>query len=380
MYGIMNDQDLVTWLMSNAGPVIRLRTASEVISCGKKEKAKLTEQATANPVVRNWLTYLANGHTWHGAEKAHLENSTLKLADLGIKRGNAQLDSLMSKHILRLKQQWQESQQTMNSDIILCSSCLAFSGHGNEPVVQKVIGDVLRRLVETARRTDFRFYVDQRHRHDIPHLYKGKPIIKPDYCSGGLKLPKIMDLYALKGMVSTGTPSDSEEIDCVLRFVLDTRYQALSPGHGYFESSDGRWFHAGWAANVPGYFGFDFDDWAAGFTPSESYSSDARRNEFRNKGRWGIPHSLVQRVELLSVFPYARKHRWFKHCLEHLEAFRTEKGTYRFPKEYLLEKSSGYWVTGAYMRCETGKPRIGMELDSTFRMMVIKKNADMLRI
>ena len=53
---------------------------------------------------------------------------------------------------------------------------------------------------------------------------------------------------------------------------------------------------------------------------------------------------------------------------------RTPRGTYHFPARYLREQPSGYWVQGAYMRLqENRRARLSLELESTFRMLKIKR-------
>jgi hypothetical protein len=42
----------------------------------------------------------------------------------------------------------------------------------------------------------------------------------------------------------------------------------------------------------------------------------------------------------MSNFKIARKSKWYINCLNYVEQFRTEKGTYIFPKEYLDGKNS----------------------------------------
>ena len=76
----------------------------------------------------------------------------------------------------------------------------------------------------------------------------------------------------------------------------------------------------------------------------------------------------------MAHFPIAVRSAWFRRSLDHLESFRTDEGAYRFPAAYLREQSSGYWVTGAYMRVEENRRRrVALTLDSTFRMCKIKQ-------
>jgi hypothetical protein len=78
---------------------------------------------------------------------------------------------------------------------------------------------------------------------------------------------------------------------------------------------------------------------------------------------------------MMTRFPTTHDHRWIKESLEHLEGFQQEDGTYRFPGRYLREQKSGYWVTGAYTRMdENRRNRKSLTVESTFRMLSIKKN------
>jgi hypothetical protein len=87
-------------------------------------------------------------------------------------------------------------------------------------------------------------------------------------------------------------------------------------------------------------------------------------------------YMYVQRLELMAHFAVARRSIWFQDCLRHLSGFQTDRGTYHLPAGYLRESSSGYWVTGAYMRLEENRRvRQSLDLDSTFRMCVIENLA-----
>jgi hypothetical protein len=53
---------------------------------------------------------------------------------------------------------------------------------------------------------------------------------------------------------------------------------------------------------------------------------------------------LLRALLLLAHFPTARTHPWFQQALSHLENYRTPDGTYAFPRDYLTEAPSGYWI------------------------------------
>ncbi|HUT18793.1 MAG TPA: hypothetical protein VM366_06500, partial [Anaerolineae bacterium] len=110
-----------------------------------------------------------------------------------------------------------------------------------------------------------------------------------------------------------------------------------------------RYYSIGWSVHLPGYGDADFE------RPIHAAT-------------------FVQRVELMARFSVARQSAWFEQSLAHLEAYRTDRGTYRFPAAYLREQANGYWVSGAYMRLEDDRRRRqSLELDSTFRMLKVKR-------
>lgn len=49
-------------------------------------------------------------------------------------------------------------------------------------------------------------------------------------------------------------------------------------------------------------------------------------------------YSVLNYLRMMSKFKVACKSKWFSDCISYVEQFRTEKGTYIFPKEYLNKK------------------------------------------
>jgi hypothetical protein len=139
------------------------------------------------------------------------------------------------------------------------------------------------------------------------------------------------------------------QIETVVAYILHPDYQALDEGYGYMRAGKRRYYSMGWSVHLPGYNGLDFE-------------------------RTMHATMYVQRLELMAHFPIARRSQWFRDGVQHLEGYRTARGTYRFPARYLREQQSGYWVQGAYMRLEENRrSRQSLELDSTFRLLKIEK-------
>jgi len=240
-------------------------------------------------------------------------------------------------------------------DNIIIAAGLLRAGY---PMGRAEIACLRRRLddiCETCRKRSYDIYTGEDEYAGIPKAFRTKPFVKPELTPDGeSRLPYIHDIYALAHL-----PDDlrdavtARKIEAVIRYVLDPGYQTLNEGYGYLRQQDGNHAHhyaTGWSARLP----------------------DCGRGSVEGFQRAGI----VQRMELMARFPAAWKSQVFRDCLAHLEDLRTDRGTHIFPRDYLREQQSGYWVTGAYMALEDNRrsPR-AIELESTFRMLRIKRLA-----
>ena len=112
---------------------------------------------------------------------------------------------------------------------------------------------------------------------------------------------------------------------------------------------ENRYYAIGWSVHLPNYL-----------TP-------AKDNEMSR---------LLLSLELLAPFESALKSEWFRQSMDLLENHRTQEGHYRFPRKWLPEKQSGYWVGGHYMALEDERRKqAAIDYESTFRVLKIKKLA-----
>ena len=156
-------------------------------------------------------------------------------------------------------------------------------------------------------------------------------------------------MYALARLrASSDDPAITRSIDAVARYVLHDDYQSLAPGYGTIRMGRYRFWAIGWDVKLPGF---------------RSGRPDPRTAAL-----------ALQRIELMAGFPRARRTAWFRAWLQHLDEFRTERGTWAFPRSYLPEKRSGYWVLASYRGLEENRRRaLALEIESTFRMLTIKQ-------
>jgi hypothetical protein len=341
----MDDSILTQWLFENSGPAIRYRTATELMDrSADVDPGALSADLLSSTMVRQWLDRLGQpgGLTsLHGSKPEAFENVCAKLCDLGLRAG--MLDDLDDK-MLPFRRHLAEWDETWGRPLL--AACLNWIGYHDEAVLA-CLSERLESMYGLARRGNYDIYVDQDTFGDFNNAFRKKPLINPDLNE---PLPKIWDLYALAHWPAALRNDETQfKIDMIIAYILHPDYQALEEGYGVMRAGKRRYYSMGWSIHLPGY--------------DESGSS--------------LPDYIyVQRVELMAHFCIARDTAWFQDRIRHLRAFRTARGTYRFPSSYLRECSSGYWVSGAYMRLEENRrTRRSLDLDSTFRMCKIERLA-----
>jgi hypothetical protein len=346
----MADNFLTDWLLENGGPVVRYRTGTELLQDPTGiDMGRLSHNLLESPHVRLWLERLTPGRI-HNSKNTDFENAMGKLLEFGLRAGMAPFDerTLHFRRWLATEAPRHKGMHSLLSKAIVAAG-LARAGY-SDAALRDFINQRLDDLYQTARKGTYDIYADPEAYSDVPKARQGQPIVKPEfYPQGELMLPSIHDMYAV-----TNFPSDMQDaaakqrISTVVRYILHPEYQALPDGYGLLRAGRRRYYAIGWKVTLPGYKGFDFSDWDAGL--------------------------LVQRIELMAHFPAAGKHPWLKNCMEHLESFRTPRGTYLFPRRYLREKREGYWVSGAHMGLEENRRSSrALEIESTFRMLTIKQ-------
>ncbi len=356
----MNTQEILQWLMDHGGPVIRYLTATELLESGSGyDVNRLKEDLLVHPFVQSWLNNLnptnVTMRTCHGSFNTCFENAMGMLLQLGLRAGMTALDE--RTHPIR---DWFATM--MKADpaqwnvfaMALFSSFLAAAGYEDDSI-RSFLNLRLDTLHAFASLGSYDLYDDPDKFKGIPTAFKAKPVIKPElYGGGNYKYPLIYDMYGLAAMVVKGGSAATEKIDSVIRYIMAPEYhQTVADGYGIVVSNGNRYYSMGWDVKLPGFLGFT--------------------EEADKQGP-----VLLHRLSLMSHFPSAVKHVWFANALCHLEKFQTERGTYLFPRHFLKE-GTGYWVSGMHMSLgENRRAKTALELESTFRMMLLKNRAGML--
>ena len=356
----MNQPELVNWLFENAGAVIRYRTASELMSPSSEvDIAQLRRQLRDSRLVKGCFERFRPSlilNDIHGSKATSFENVMGRLTDLGLRCGDAELDRYASPYRDWLSENAERPLEHV-FDVFgrtLVAAFLARAGYNQDVAV----GGVLRKRLETihdfVRRCSYDVYVSPAHYPRMPRSFAKKPLINPTLSEdGNLSLPWIYDILGLAAYLpEQGTEDDWIQANTIVEYVLNDRYQRLDPGYGILRGKNGRYYAMGWSVWLPGFFDDPSCDTRLGLATTDMMLGN-----------------YVQRLVLIGQFPAAVRHPWFSSGLNHLQALQTERGTYLFPRSYLPERTTGYWVTGAHMALEEDRrSRQALELESSFWM------------
>ncbi|OPX46006.1 hypothetical protein CLHUN_04810 [Ruminiclostridium hungatei] len=356
----MNTQEIKQWLFENGGPTIRYRTSTELMESNTGIDIKMMERAVAeSQEVITWLNYLKpmNGvshMTLHGSYNHFYENAMSKLVQLGIHAGIPELDEATLPYRTWLTENINTREVWGVFSFAIVASFLGMAGYTDNSI-RTFLTNRLEVLHEFTSKHEYNIYDDASKYQGVPKSFSKSPIIKPElYENGNYRFPLIYDLYGLSALINQGDKDTVAKIKDVVGYILTPDYHnVVVHKYGVLVSANRKCYSMGWDARLPGYFGIDEGAFAGGAL-------------------------LIQRMELIARFPYAADYPWFIDAIKHLETFRTERGTYAFPKPYLPEKE-GYWVSAAHMGLgENRKVNISRELESTFWMLKIKKSAGLL--
>jgi hypothetical protein len=352
----MDRQEILAWLMAHGGPSIRYRTVSE-LSGDWPATEELRQEVLESKVVKTWLARLVPGthlNDLHGSKPTAFENAMGKLVQLGCACGMPRFDSRTQFFRTWLAEAVGQSGPLIYTQFTytLVSAFLVMAGYSDEAARQGIVRR-LEAITPFARRGDFDIYVDKRDYPSIPKGFHNHQLVNPALYNGDdMQLPSIYDLHAFAHLPETWrNETINSQMETIVDAILHPDYQRLPEGYGIMKSEGRpvRYWAIGWNIDLPGYFGF----------------------ERLSKGE---QQKLLPRTLLMAHFPNAVRHPWFTQAMAHLETFRTDEDRYRFPRSYLVETQSGYWVNGNHMGLEENRrSKQAIELESTFWMLKIEQ-------
>jgi len=354
-YG-MESYDIAQWLLRNAGPSIRFRTLVDILNeqdVGLVGRA-LNEMLRSSEALK-WLEYLTpklDFNSIHSSRIDAFENVMGKLVQLGLRAGLQPFDSKTLPFRVWLSERDEITTEIPHAIFLqtIVASFLAYSGYDTTTPVNNHMISRLESLYEFVKDPDFsRIFVDKLD-------YKGIPknseygLVNPElYPDQRFMLPWVHDI---RGLASCQSIMESKEnrnkLDKIIDLVLTEEYQSLPWSYGLAKYGS-RYYVLGWAAHLPG------------------YSKEPEGREFGE---------LLLTLEFMAKFQVARNSEWFNRSMKYLETFETDSGTCLFPRGWLSEKKTGYWVGGTRMMLDERKGNsLALECESTFRVTHIKRLA-----
>ncbi len=353
----MNHRDLAYWLLDNGGPIIRYRTLVDIFEeqdVGTVSRA--LKEMTESPEVVKWLDLIESSLAFndvHSGRQNAFENVVAKLVQLGWRAGLQPFDSKTLPFRVWLSENVDKESVTAHEVFkrTVIASVLARAGYQTVEAVQKQILSRLETIHRYSMNPDLsQIYVDKSEYRGIPKGSASHDLIDPKlYPEQKFALPWIHDVYAFSSLgIVLENKLHREKAEQILEMVLTSEYQSLPWSYGLAKYGK-RYYVLGWAVHLPGYS-----------KPPE--------------GR-GFAEMLLF-LDTLAPFSCIRKSQWFQSSLKYLEEFRSEEGTYSFPRTWLPEKRRGYWIGGEYMAYDERKGRKNaVEVESTFRVLSIRQRA-----
>jgi len=340
--GTAETQTTAQWLWDNAGPVIRFLLVRERLfeAPNAPTEDDLLAEMVEHPVATKWLGLFGTGPL-HASGNNAVENVFGRLLEFGLRAGDAALDERVLPYVDKMVA------ETGAVDGLLLPFVVR-AGYTHVDAVRQAMERRLASLDKGCSGSPSELFLTTEEMEQVPTAWQDRPVFRPETNPCGIEsaVPWIYDLHLL-AYVPDAVPGAKETVHKAVSFVMSEAFQS-APRGAVIWTPEKRVCHTCGILRLPGFFGFGGAFASTGF---------------------------MQAVEAMSRIPLAARSAWMAASLEHLEGFRTDTGTYRFPAEYLLEKETYYTYGGSGMGlAENRRRRIALELESTFRMLRLKRN------
>jgi len=332
---------LIEWLLSNADAVVRYRTQLELMKT--PDKTRLQESLTALLALSQTQKRLAllknmDYNRTHGSDSSHLENILPMLDDFGLDYSVDAFNRAVGDIAKISKIITDESYDKLVAYPFLLRSKFPIDGL-IDYAMQRV-----NTIHDFTQHMDFDIYDAPQNHPGVPKAFRDRPIIKPSIaydtisCGMNIKLPLIYDIVMFAEIYDRVSDEMQNKIDNIIDYIIAPGYDIVVPMYGIIPAPPRKYYTMGWDCKKP-------------FNDTLDY---ANQN--------------LHRLLLYARFPTASKSAWFANALDYLAQYKTQNGTYLFPKEYLIEKDCN-WVLGTRMSlAENRRRKQYLEIESTFYM------------
>jgi hypothetical protein len=344
----------VNWLIQNASPPIRYRVYTELLTdTTEREKELLKKDLLSDNLVQLWLCNLRpnfDKNVLHSGKSEAFENAMGKLYEFGLRKGEKVLDKKTEPFRVWLAKQIRLPNEGYFPVLyrIIVASFLSMTGYSNDDAVKTMILKRLETIYPFAKEENLNdVYIPQDSFPSFPKNLRGYPLINPNlYPDDDMKLPWIYDIYAF--MHSSFIMEDAElrnKVETIIAFILKPQYQKLHQHYGVIYKKPNRYYVMGWSVHL------------------RYFESSISAEDFGY---------FLLMLKLMSCSKTARKHQWFTRSSSFLNRFKTENGLVIFPRNFLPEKKSGYWIAGKRMGLEVNRKfERAIKCESTFRFLEI---------
>lgn len=361
--------DLEKWLLAQGGPAIQLRMYAQQTSNNSKND---TDDAVSSLLAIDEVHSILNNldafqtpnrdkktleHLIHYYKDTCIENFFPLIMDLGFKAGIPIFEKKMApvldifKYVYALAYEYDYcySYSLMLHRFYFISGCLC-------PEVVKSMENRLNAIHKVTKEKPYDIYQDESKLPKKPQIWADIGVLKdelnPFNTSSEKPLPNIYDIWSLAYYMNIcNDPEQIEKINDIIMFILDPKFQKIREGYGLLWVKDRRRYYAcGWSPTLPLY-------------------------EIQDHPTQSCPYPVIDYLDFMSHFKIAHNSKWFRDCLNHFEQFKTERGTYIFPKEYLHKK----YIDMAFLNKENmflkrnERELMKRELVSTMKMVEINR-------
>lgn len=359
----MADTDLKNRLLEQGGPAVHLRIHSAQPGhihkdCCEKavpELLKMEEVSALLSLLDGCSTNVRDKktleHFIHSYRETCIDQFFPRLMDLGFRAGMPAFDEKMQPIRELFSYLLTKNEDYCYYYRIMLHRFFFMAGY-KYPEVIASMQQRLDALYKSANERIFEIYRDESILPKKPKQWTQigvvKEVLDPFSQSAQKPLPTIYDIEAL-AYFPDNKPENRAKIDTIIAYILDPEFQKIREGYGLLWDKEKRVYRAcGWSPTLP-------------------LCGDAEVSSH-------FDH-VLDVLLILSKFEAAKKSRWVGNCADYIKRYRTQSGTYIFPKEYSGRKYSAnaFLSMANQTRKRAEKECILREVVSTLVMVEIGK-------
>ena len=343
----------IEYLLNNASEAIKYRVLTELCTAQIPiEVESLKKEIIASERYKKLICCLRNRREYHGATIYAVENALNMLVDMGIYYQNEfdEFDKVLEEISVEASRMPINKNHVLGQLPHIVIVPFFLRAGMREPWMMKFFLDRIQLIHDFVKKKRYDIYEEELGEKNIPESFKNRPIIREElYVDGEICFPLEYDIYACAAVYQEVETNVREQIDDIIEYIMDERYQLIEDGYGILRKHNNYWA-MGW----------------------DSKPTDLSKYHKYN--------SLLLKADLLATFPQVISSKWFAKVMELLQQYVDENGIYHFPNEFLIEKNS-CWILGCHMGLgENRRKKITLELEGTFRMTVLLNKIDEINL